>query len=119
LFVGRTFALVASYLPPLPAGVSPPPLWGDPNFVRQQLGEAVTDIFFDRATMTFPVLSPQHYLHLIERTAGPVVKLVETLAATDPARLEEFRKKYEDILTDYMDENLAWQDYLMTRATKL
>ena len=119
LFIGRTFALVGSFMPPPPPGVSPPPLWGDPAFVRQQLGDAVSDIFFDRATMTFPALSPQHYRQMFERTAGPVIKLVEMLSGSDPKKLEDFRQKAEALVADYLDENLMWQDYLMTRATKL
>lgn len=38
LIVSQMFALAAQYLPPPPAGVAPPPLWGDPNIVRQRLG---------------------------------------------------------------------------------
>ena len=60
LFVGRMFALTASYLPPPPPGVAPPPQWGDPNIVRQRLGSAVKDILFDRATMLIPALSTSH-----------------------------------------------------------
>src|SRR5712675_1316568 len=51
LLVGRRFALVARYMPPPPPGVSPPPLWGDPNVIRERLGSAVNDIVFDRACM--------------------------------------------------------------------
>src|SRR5579863_6581146 len=50
LFVGRVFALTASYLLPPPPGVAAPPLWGDPNIIRQRLGTGVKDILFDRAT---------------------------------------------------------------------
>jgi SAM-dependent methyltransferase len=49
--VGRSMVLVARYLPPPPPGVLPPWLWGDPNIVRERLGDAVTDIVFDRGTM--------------------------------------------------------------------
>src|SRR5579863_1703790 len=50
LFVGRVFALTSSYLLPPPPGVAAPPLWGDPNIIRQRLGTGVKDILFDRAT---------------------------------------------------------------------
>src|SRR5713226_2401032 len=46
-FVGRMFALIGKHLPP-PPGVSPPPQWGDPNIVRQRLGDADADIVLDR-----------------------------------------------------------------------
>jgi SAM-dependent methyltransferase len=118
LFTGRMFALVSSFMPPPPPGVSPPPQWGDANMVRERLGNKVKDIFFRRGTMSVPTLSPQHSRTGIERTAGPVLKLVELLNATDPARLEEFRRAYERLVADHTEENVVRQDYLMTRATK-
>jgi len=45
--------------------------------VRQRFGSAVKDISFDRAYMLFPALSLQNYRNHIERTAGPMLKLVE------------------------------------------
>jgi SAM-dependent methyltransferase len=119
LFLGRVFALVGRYSPPPPPGVSPPPPWGDPNVVRERLGEAVKDIGFDRARLYVPSLSPQHNRDVMERTAGPVLKLVESLTSADPARLETFRREYEALVSEYWSDNLVRQDYLMTRATKI
>jgi SAM-dependent methyltransferase len=119
LFVGRRFALVSRYMPPPPPGISPPPQWGDPNIVRQRLGAAVKDILFDRATMLVPALSPQHHRIVTERTAGPLVKLVESLAATDPAKLAAFRDEYDAIFSEYFEDNILRQDYLITRARKI
>lgn len=119
LFVGRTFALVAKYMPAPPPGVAPPPLWGDPAVVRERLGAAVTNLVFDRARMTVPALSPPHYRVYFERTAGPVVTLVETLTHADPDKLETFRREYEALLTQYFEDNLVRQDFLLTRASKV
>jgi SAM-dependent methyltransferase len=119
LMIGRMFALVGSYMPPPPPGVSPSPQWGDPNIIRQRLGAAVRDIVFDRGLMQTPALSLAHHRVTTERTAGPVLKLVEQLAASDPARLAAFRRDYEAIVADYFDDNFVRQDYLMTRATKV
>jgi SAM-dependent methyltransferase len=119
LFIGRTFKMVAQYSPPPPAGVAPPPLWGDPNIVRERLGNAVKDLVFDRDRMTVPALSVAHYRTFFERTAGPVLKLVETLSASDPARLTEFRREFEVLISEYFRDNLIHQDYLLTRATKV
>jgi hypothetical protein len=113
------FALNASYMPPLPPGVSPPPQWGDPNIVRQRLGAAVKDIVFDRATMLIAALSAQHNRSVMERAAGPMVKLVQSLTASDPAKLAAFRSEYDAIFNEYFEENVLRQDYLITRATKV
>jgi SAM-dependent methyltransferase len=119
LLIGSSFTLVATYMPPPPPGVSPPPQWGDVAVVRERLGSAVKDISFDRACMLFPALSVQNYRDHIERTAGPMLKLVESLGASDPERLAQFRREYEALVAPYFEDNIVRQDYLLTRAVKL
>src|SRR5580658_3253014 len=46
-FTGRMFAFIARHQPPLPPGAdaaAAPPLWGDPNVVRERLGAMVTNL---------------------------------------------------------------------------
>lgn len=117
-FVGSTFMMVARYAPPPPAGVSPPVQWGDPAIVRERLGDAVKDLAFDRDLMIVSSLGPKHARHVMERTAGPVLKLVEMLSAKDPAKLAEFRREYETLAERYFEMNTMRQSYLLTRATK-
>lgn len=118
LCIGRSFTLVGSYMPPPPPGVSPPPQWGDPAIVRERLGSGVGNIVFHTERMLVAALSPEHYRDTIERTAGPMLKLVESLSASDPARLAKFRKEYDAIIRDYFQDNVVRQDYLLTRAVK-
>jgi SAM-dependent methyltransferase len=119
LLIGRMFALVGQYMPPPPPGVAPPPQWGDPSIIRERLGSAVRDIVFARDRLTAPALSPMHYRDVTEKTAGPVVKLVESLSTSDPAKLAEFRAAYDALTALYFEQNSVHQDYLMTRATKI
>lgn len=115
-YVGQMFALVGKFVPP-PPGAAAPPQWGDPNIIRQRLGDAVTDIVFDRSVMVFPALSPQHYRKGIEETLGPVVKLVAALK-DEPAKLATFRAELDGFVARYFENNMVRQHYLMTRATK-
>ena len=119
LLVGRRFAQVARYLPPPPIPAAPPPLWGDPHVIRERLGAAVKDITFDRGRMLVPALSVKHLCATMERMAGPILRAVELLSATDPARLAEFRREAEALVAEYFEDNVVHQDYLMTRATKI
>jgi len=119
LLIGSSFRLVGSYMPPPPPGVSPPPQWGDVAVARERLGAAVKDIVFDRGCMLVPALSLANYRDHIEHTAGPMLKLVEMLGASDPARLAQFRREYEALAAPYYADNIVRQDYLMTRAVKL
>lgn len=115
-FVGQMFALVGRYVPP-PAGAPPPAQWGDPTIVRQRLGDAATDIAFDRGVMEFPALSPQHYRRGMEQTLAPVVKLVTTLRS-EPAKLAAFRTELDAFIGRHLANNIVRHDYLMTRATR-
>jgi hypothetical protein len=112
------FSLTASYAPPPPPGASPPVQWGDEAIVRERLGAAVRDIAFAHDTMVAPALSVAHSRLAFERTAGPVVKLVQMLSASDPAKLEKFRREYEALTSEYYADNAVRQKFLMTRAQK-
>jgi SAM-dependent methyltransferase len=116
LYVGKLFSLVGKFSPP-PEGISPPPLWGDPHFVRQQLGNAVEDLIFDQSIMLFPALSLGHYQQSIETTLGPVLKLVQD-SKNDPTRLNQFRIELKALASQYYSDNHIHQHYLMSRARK-
>jgi SAM-dependent methyltransferase len=118
LFTGRMFIVTARYAPAPPPGVAPPPQWGDPRIVSERLGKAVKDVVFDRATLFAPALSPQHFRAMFERTAGPVIKAIESLAG-DAAKLAAFRAETDALVSEYFRDNTVRQDYLLTRATKI
>jgi SAM-dependent methyltransferase len=115
-FIGRMFAMVSQYLPP-PPGVSFPGQWGETAIIRERLGDRVRDLVSAAGTMPFPCLSPQHYRVVIEKTAGPVITLVDKLAG-EPAKLSEFRQEIMALADQYLVDNAVKQDYLLTRATK-
>lgn len=117
--VGSSFTLVASYMPPPPPGVSAPPQWGDPNIVRERLGKAVREVVFDRDRMLIPALSLQHYRAFVERSVGPMLKLVEMLSSNDHARLAKFRSEYHALIAPNFEDNVVRQNYLLTRAIKV
>ncbi|MGD9603254.1 MAG: class I SAM-dependent methyltransferase [Gammaproteobacteria bacterium] len=116
MFTGRMFLLVNSYLSP-PPGVPPVTDWGNPHIVRERLGDAVTDITFERELMIAPALSPAHYRATFERTAAPVIKLVEALK-DDAPRLAKFRGELDALIALYLKGNVLRQHFLMTRATR-
>jgi SAM-dependent methyltransferase len=118
LLVGRTMALAARYMA-APPGIASPVLWGEPGVIRERLGSMVEDIVFDRSCMLVPALSPQHFRATLERAAGPMIKVVGSLAATDPDRLGIFRQQFDTVVAQYLHDNLVRQDYLLTRGRKI
>ena len=114
--IGRLFALSGKYLPPVP-GATPPGKWGDVDFVRTQLGDKVRDLTFDRGTMNFPALSLAHHRHIMEQTAGPVIRILQSLQ-NDPEKLAQFRREMESAVEPFYRENVVRQDFLQARAIK-
>jgi SAM-dependent methyltransferase len=119
MMVGRWFAMMGRYGPPLPPGVSPPVQWGDVNLVRERLGSAVKDLVFARDVMSVPALSVQHYRTFMEKSFGPAVKLLANLDTNEPAKGQALRREMEEIAASYFHENTLRQDYLLTRARKV
>ena len=119
MYVGRSFALLGKYMPPPPPDIPSPMLWGNPEVVQQRLGRRVKDLIFARACMTVPVLSVQLHQANIERTIGSLVKLVESLSASDPAKLAQLRREAQALAEEYVEGNVLCQDYLLTRAEKI
>jgi SAM-dependent methyltransferase len=118
VLVGQTGALAARYAPP-PDGIPAPMLWGEPEVIKQRLGSRVENLAFRRETMLVPALSLAHFRANVERAAGPIIGLIQKLAATDPARLASFRKEFDAIVAPYFADNLVRQEYLMSSARKV
>jgi SAM-dependent methyltransferase len=113
--VGRIFAFVGRNSPPPPPGAAPPPQWGNPAIVAERLGARFDAPFFERGTMAFPALSLAHYRMFMERSVGPMQKLVES-AAADPQRIGALRAEFDALVGEYHVDNVVRQDYLLTRA---
>jgi SAM-dependent methyltransferase len=114
-FVGRLFAFVGKNSPPPPPGVAPPPQWGSPSIVSERLGDRFEAPFFTRGIMQFPALSLSHFREFMERSVGPMQKLMEG-AASDPKRLASLRAEFESLAAPYYSSNAVRQEYLLTRA---
>ena len=115
------FAFIARHAPPPPPGAdapAPPPLWGDPNVVRDRLGAMVTDLKFARETLVGPALSLAHFRASQEATIGPLTKLVASLA-NDPDKLAQVRAEFDAMAADIFEDNTVRMPFLMSRATKL
>jgi SAM-dependent methyltransferase len=117
-FSAQLIALVARYLPAPPPIVLPPPSWGDPGYVRMLLGDAVTEVQFDRDVMWVPALSPRHYRATLELTAGPLVQLVSALKG-NPHRLAALREELDALISVHFADNRVSNHFLITRARKL
>ncbi len=115
--IGRMFSLNALYVPP-PPGVASPVQWGDVATVRQRLGESVKRLHAERGIMGIPTLSPRHLRLFLEAKTGPFIRTVQALQH-DPARLESWRSEMDEMLGEYLHDNVVHHEYLLTRAIKI
>lgn len=115
--IGRQFGLIAKYLPP-PSGVPSPIMWGDVGVVQQRLGDAVKNFHMERGIMSIPALTPQHLRLFQEAKAGPFIRAVQALQA-EPERLQAWRDEMDEVLGEYLHDNVVRHEYLLTRAIKL
>lgn len=114
-FTGRMFAFVGRNSPPPPPGAAPPPQWGSTAVITERLAAGFEPPFFERGTMRFSALSLAHYRTFMERSVGPMQKLVERLQS-DPAALARVRSEFEALAAPYYIDNQVHQDYLLTAA---
>lgn len=119
-FTGQMFAFVARHAPspPGPEKPAPPPLWGDPNIVRERLGTGVTDLTFARDTLVAAALSLPHFRAAQEATIGPLTKLVASLQ-NEPSKLAALRAEFDEMAAKIFENNTISMPFLMTRATKV
>lgn len=115
--IGRQFSLIAKYVPP-PQGVASPVQWGDVSIVRQRLGNGVKGVHLERGIMAIPALTPMHLRLFLESRAGPFVRAVQVLQQ-EPERLESWRNEIDEVLGEYLHDNVVRHEYLLTRATKV
>jgi len=114
-FVGRLFGFIGKNMPPPPPGAQPPPQWGNPNVVAERLADKFAAPFFARGVMKFPALSLAHFREFMERSIGPMQKLIEA-SAHQPETLSRLRAEFEALASPYYFDNVVRQEYLLTRA---
>lgn len=115
--IGRLFSLNAKYVPS-PPGVASPVLWGDVAFIRRRLGDGVKRLHSERGIMGIPALSPRHLRVFQEAKTGPFVGMAQALQK-DPARLEAWRNEMDEMVSEYLRDNVVRHEYLLTRAVKI
>ena len=115
--IGRQFSLISKYVPP-PQGVPSPVQWGDVATVRQRLGDSVKRLHHERGIMGIPALTPKHLRLFQEAKAGPFIRAVQALQQ-DTEKLAAWRSEMDEILGEYLHDNIVRHEYLLTRAIKV
>jgi len=89
---------------------------GEPAVITERLAASFEAPFFARGTMSVPALSIEHFRLFMEKSVGPMQKLVESVAG-DPEKLSAIRAEFDALARPYYAGNVVRQDYILTRAT--
>ena len=119
-FIGQLFATMKPYVAPPPAGVQPPPLWGDVAHVRALLGDRVTGLEASQQLLTVDRLAdPVTFRDYFKAKYGPTIAAYRGLA-DDPDRTAELDQALVDLGERFRtaDGHLEWE-YLLVVATKV
>jgi ubiquinone/menaquinone biosynthesis C-methylase UbiE len=121
-FIGQLFRTMGPFAPPPPPGAQPPPLWGDPDHVRELFGDRATVDVEKRTVVMDHCADPLEFREYWKRNYGPTIATYaynedrpEQVAALDRdflALLEKWNQSTEPGRTAYEAE------YLLVTAVK-
>jgi SAM-dependent methyltransferase len=117
-FIGQLFATMKPFAAPAPAGVQPPPLWGDLGHLRDLFGERITDVLVSRQSLPVDRLrAPEAFRDYFKTHYGPTIAAYRGIA-DQPERVAELDRALLDLTERNRepDGSLAWE-YLMVVAT--
>ncbi len=98
---GRMFALLASRMPPPPAGFMPPVLWGTEERLRQLFAGSGAELSFERRFSTFEDDSAEEWTAYGEEALGPMILARQALGE------EVWAEVRADLISLYEDANEA------------
>jgi SAM-dependent methyltransferase len=118
-FIGRMFGVMKPYAAPPPAGAQPPPLWGDPDHVRELLGDRVTDVVAERRILDVDRFSSgAEFRDFFKATYGPTIAVYQRLAAAgDTAGIADLDRSLAELGDEYMRPDapvMEWEYLLLT-----
>ncbi|MGS0686769.1 class I SAM-dependent methyltransferase [Nakamurella sp. GG22] len=120
-FIGQMFATMKPYAPVPPPGAQPPPLWGNPDHVLSLFGDRVTDVRFERRTLTvtrFP--GDADFREFFKAAYGPTIVTYRNIA-DDQQRVAELDRALDDLARRFRtaggNRAMEWE-YLVVTAVK-
>jgi ubiquinone/menaquinone biosynthesis C-methylase UbiE len=117
-FIGQLFATMRPFTPPPPAGVQPPPLWGDLAHVRELFGDRVTELRAGQQTLRVDGLeAPEAFREYFKSHYGPTIAAYRGIAQ-DAERVAELDRTLVDLAESHRqpDGSLSWE-YLLVVAS--
>ena len=118
LAIGSVFRVNGKYLPKKPDAPPSPILWGNPEVVIERLN-GLSEIYFERGTAIFPILSLGHFWEFMSTNYGPLLKTIQILKNNNSTeQINSFRDDVLHAIEPYVVENGIRLGYLLTVSRK-
>jgi len=116
--VGEMFKTTSKHAPP-PMPITPPPLWGTEEHVREMFGDGVSDLSVERRTSVQRFASVDHWLEIFRSYFGPTMLAFERVGPDGEAALEADLRELLERYNRAGDRALVLEsDYLQVIATR-
>lgn len=118
-FIGQLFATMKPYVPPAPAGVQPPPLWGDETHVRGLFGDRVQDLTTTREQLAVTrFVRPDDFRTFFKQCYGPTIAAYRGIAQ-DPVKVAALDDALSELTARFStpDGRMEWE-YLLVTGTR-
>lgn len=108
--------VLSEFRPPQADPPPPPVLWGDPETVRERLGDLVEDLRFETGVVRYPALSPAHFWEGMTADSGPIIAALEDV---DGGTRAAIREAVVESLDDHFSDaaNAVELEYQLVTAT--
>ncbi len=118
-FIGQMFQTMKPFAPPAPAGASAPPLWGDPAYVEELLGDRVESVQWERQHL--PVThftTAQAVLDFFKQAYGPTITTYRNLEQ-NPQRVAELDAALHELMSTHLTDvdgrpTMHWEYLVLT-----
>ncbi len=118
LAIGSIFKVNGKHLV-RPVNSPPSPiLWGVPEVIEKRLNE-VSKVHFERGTVLFPILSPNHFWEFMSTKYGPLINTIQILKNRgDSIEINSLRDDFLKAIDPYVFDNSIGLGYLLTLARR-
>ncbi len=113
-FIGQLFATMKPYVPAPPPGVSPPPRWGDEQYLRTLLGERVGELSCERRELDVTAYPDgAAFRDYFKANYGPTISAYRAIAA-DADRVAELDAEIAALGDRFRTGSSMPWEYLLT-----
>jgi ubiquinone/menaquinone biosynthesis C-methylase UbiE len=118
-FIGQVFEVMSPYAPPPPPGVSPAPLWGHADHVRDLFGSRTTELVAHQQSLPVERFADgAEFRKYMRSNYGPTIAVYNFIAA-DPAKVAALDADLAALGERFLHDGVMAWEYLLVTARRV